>query len=201
MFVYLDWVSKLQGISPIARLLGIRMANWAGYVGTDNDLGPEQPACQIDLDAALAWIGCSESELRAAMGELELEGVRPIRIEARKILYTFPVLEDWEETPVKTARVDPLTIYVIRADIGDVVKIGISKYPDYRLQNLQAANPVQRLNFVFKFEGTASVIRRVEREAHAALSDKALGNEWFGVRPEIAINVVKGLLAKAGLSA
>ncbi len=197
MFAYLNWVSDLEGISPIARLLGIRMSNYASYIGDGFDLGPDDPACQIDLAKALAWIGCSEDELRPAMKELIAEGVRPLRIENGKIVYSFPSIEHPELESPSPKPDYPISIYVIRA--GATSKVGISKYPRYRLENLQAANPTQRLEMVWTFEGPSKIIRRVERQAHSQLEPRALGHEWFDLHAEHAVETVRALLMKAGL--
>jgi hypothetical protein len=200
MFVYLNWVADLQGISPVARLLGIRMANYASYVPSCDWPASDEPACIIDLEGALAWIGCSESELQTAMIELAEEGVRPLFVKDRKILYSFPVVEEWEASASSHPKRDTaLSIYVISAQ-SHVSKIGISKYPDYRLQNLQAANPTQRLNMPWRFVGPSSIIRRTEREAHAKLAIRAIGNEWFSVEASEAICTVQKILEKAGLN-
>jgi hypothetical protein len=200
MFSYLNWVAGLQGISPVARLLGFRMSNYANYIVGSDWPGPNEAACTIDLDATLSWIGCGEDDLRAAMPELADQGMYPLFIEGRSILYSFPVLED-RQSPSSPADHDyALTIYVISAH-SHVNKIGISKYPAGRLQNLQAANPSQRLNMPWSFEGPSKVIRRVERQAHVELRSIAVGNEWFAVETGRAIEVVRTLLLKAGLKA
>lgn len=196
MFQYLNWASDLEGISPVARLLAIRFANYASYAGD----GP--CACETDLEKALAWIGCELGELLVAMGELREQGVDPLLIEGARICYTLPQLE-WTEpkqNPRPARKNDLLWIYVITAN-DHVSEIGISKFPDYRLANLQAANPIQPLSIAWKAQGPSVAIRRAERAAHQALAAYALGNEWFGVHYKIATDTVRRLLAGDGIEA
>ena len=198
MFQYLHWVSDLTGISPVARLLGIRMANYASYADTSVMAAALDAACKIDLATTLAWIGCDEDELHSAILELKNEGIDPLIIHGDCIFYSFPELLDPSDNPNGRKASDyRMTLYVIRAT-DRISKIGISKYPAYRLGNLQAANPSQALTMVWQFEGPSKIIRRVERQAHAVLAERAMGHEWFGVAPDEAIRVVTDLLAKAG---
>jgi hypothetical protein len=196
MFEYLNWAVRLEGVSPVARLLAIWMANHCTLISGKFELPPDEPACEVDIDAALAWIGCSEGELLAATAELVQQGVSPLSIVGRRLQYTFPDLVQYESTPAAPSMKDTLAIYVI-SGAKNVCKVGISKFPDTRLANLQSANPVQPLKIVWTVRGEAKMIRRAERDAHQALAPHALGNEWFQVDPDHAADVVRLIVEEA----
>lgn len=84
-------------------------------------------------------------------------------------------------------------IYVITIGEG-ISKIGIAYRPVERCAGLQAANPTERLDLAFVEKAPQPVIHRAERRAHAALSNFAMGNEWFRVSRDTAIAAVKEAL-------
>lgn len=193
MFEYLNWAVQLEGVSPVARLLAIWMADHLTYISSSIAPSPDEPVCEIDIDAALIWIGCDESELLLATGELIRQGVSPLNVVGRKLHYTFPDLVTHDVKVLDKAVDSSLSIYVISAG-ADVSKIGVSKFPDYRLHNLQAANPLQVLSLAWSAAGQSKVIRKAEREAHRRLDNYAMGREWFNVEASRAIAVVKSIL-------
>lgn len=78
---------------------------------------------------------------------------------------------------------DTRFIYFVSA--GDLVKVGIATDVDARLAGLRAGAPVG-----LKLRGTREVPRlfgiQIERQIHAALSEHAIGREWFKITPKEA---------------
>lgn len=181
MIEYLNWAASLEGVSPVARLLAMLMA--------DNVSRGE-----IDIDRAVAWIGCTEPELLLASTELLDLGLKLLAIEGRKVKFELPAVVQFPGRAI--ASQDNLSIYVIV--LSPVIsKIGVSRNTEVRLANLQASNPVQQLSIAWKFAGPSTQIRRAEWLAHKQLERQSLGNEWFRVGSERAIEVVKAAIEEA----
>ena len=199
-FQYLNWATQLKGVSPVGRLLAFWMGNWARLLNVNADLADGLPAWEVEIDPALEWIGCSEFELLHACDELIAHGVDPLNVVGRKIQFTFPDIPD-TGLDVRYSTPDrPLSIYVISAADG-VTKIGVSRSPATRLAGLQASNPINKLQLVWTIEGRSPAIRRAENKAHAALSEHAIGNEWFRVSSAAAIEIVRQVLSELGVEA
>lgn len=179
MIEYLNWAASLEGVSPVARLLAMLMAN---NVSTG----------EIEIDRAVAWIDCTETELLLA--STELVDLKAFGIEGRKVKFDLPAVVDFHGKAI--ASQDILSIYVIVLS-PEISKIGVSRNTQTRLANLQASNPVQQLSIAWKFAGASTQIRRAEWLAHKQLKRQSLGNEWFRVGSERAIEVVKAAIDEA----
>lgn len=79
-------------------------------------------------------------------------------------------------------------LYVIQAEDGGPVKIGVSRNPANRLSQLQSAHH-KPLRIVDSFEGSYATEKRI----HERLSEKRLSGEWFEDCPELweAVNFVR----------
>ena len=73
----------------------------------------------------------------------------------------------------------PLRLYAIRSTGSGLFKIGISKHPESRLQELQVGSPI-RLEIVSLTDIESP---GAEREAHRALASYRLRGEWFDFGP------------------
>jgi Meiotically up-regulated gene 113 len=88
-------------------------------------------------------------------------------------------------------------IYVIKGD-RDNVKIGVTKYPETRLAQIQTGLS-QKIDYAF-IAPTSGNAYAIEKEAHAMLARHRLNGEWFDASPELAIAAVAGAAAKLGQS-
>lgn len=190
------WALELKGVSPIARLMAVFLADKFRLAEPSEDpweIG-EDPELLAEVGRAGIWIGCQEAAVVEATRELVRHGIRLTDIRDGIVRFRFPM-----EAPDRAAQPEQpkyerrISVYVISAGTG-ATKIGISASPPERLHGLQSANPMTRLKLEFSVEDTSSKIRRVEREAHAELGAHAIGNEWFSVTVDEAIRVVKRLM-------
>ena len=84
-------------------------------------------------------------------------------------------------------------VYVVTD--GTACKIGITNNGNTRLTTLQNGNPRRLTMHVFVRTSSMTEARRVEIAAHKALAAVHLHGEWFGVTPEIASDLVRGVVA------
>jgi hypothetical protein len=188
-FQGLSWASALVGISPLAKLVALRVGDVFPPFG-------DFSRCRCKT--LLEWTSVPEADIRAAIVEL---------VNKTEMLFEDRGAEDWwfllpidnendRPRPDKTDR-SKLTIYVISR--GRFVKIGVSFNALERMKNLQAGAPEQKFTFIWKAVGPAYLIRKVEKNAHQMLSAHLVGNEWFSVTADRAVQTVIVEMAKLGL--
>jgi len=196
MLNYLVWALTLTDIPPVLRLLIMHMAD-RGKATTDA-YSPDHACATISMQAAMEWIGCGREDITGqidALRQLEFESVS---INGDILAFTFPDIDNGGECDA-VPRQDPThSIYVIVN--GEVCKVGISRFPEYRMSNLQAANPLQKLTLYFVAKGPKSKIIRAEKLVHAELARYAIGREWFRVEPETAARTVRGVVRSLGVA-
>jgi len=137
------------------------------------------------------WTGLTEAEALSAIKELENLGVRKVMQRGGDTLFIFP-LKRMEHRPEEKPK-NKLKIYVISG--GGLSKIGISMKPLRRVRDLQNANPHEILSLDFYTGDDEDNIIEVERAAHNSLIGHHVGNEWFSVPKERAIEAVMLALA------
>lgn len=93
------------------------------------------------------------------------------------------------------------SIYVIAPIDGWPCKIGVSTFPLKRVMGLQTSVWKQLEVKFSAFMATTQVARDLERRCHQALSDQSkwLHGEWFDLRPEAAIDLVRFEAELAGI--
>jgi hypothetical protein len=115
---------------------------------------------------------------------------------------SFPAMgADWSQVERRLAGVRegdasvPGYVYVIGKLDGTMTKVGISKCPLKRFNDLQHATGDALGLF---YLAPAAHPRRLEKAVHHYLSERRARREWFAVRPEVAINAVKAMIAEPG---
>lgn len=79
-------------------------------------------------------------------------------------------------------------LYLILAKEVGRVKIGFSKEPTKRLEQLKIGSPVELELFAFKKDNNAKVS---EGELHEKYKDKKVHGEWYDLEPIDYINILK----------
>lgn len=179
------WGFKLDGISPVAKLVAICLGNNA-----HDDVHGEAPIPYI------CEFACAEpQELLAALEELSESAGVTFERAAGQIRFWLPI----EIEPLAPAKPDQrqCSIYVITST--SATKIGISRNKVVRLQNLQSWVP-EKLTLVWSAPGPQYSIKRVEAAVHADLSAHRLFGEWFAISPDVAIEAIKKQMRDHGLS-
>jgi T5orf172 domain len=184
------WAYELIGISALAKLVAIRIGDLFPPVG-------EFTPCR--LQTLLEWTGASEVDVRLAVAELINK--TDILFEDRgngEWFFLLPIENlNMRRFEPKTPDHSKLTIYVISR--GRFIKIGISFNELMRMKALKAAAPEQKFALIWRSVGPAYLIRKVEKNAHRVLASHLIGNEWFSISAEGAIDVVRVEMAKLGL--
>ena len=86
------------------------------------------------------------------------------------------------------------TLYVIQS--GEFVKVGIATNMKSRLFDLQLGNPLL-LRVRMQRTIPAALAIQVEQLVHAALSEHAIGREWFRVDAAVAVRAAQPILRQA----
>lgn len=185
------WALDLKKPAPLVRLAALFLADRGKWVIADQF---DDPLMTADVAAGAAWVGCSDEEFVASVALLRHHGLLLDEVRGGAVTFRIP-LGDGISNPVvepQTVKAErQISVYVISA--GGRSKVGISADPANRLYGLQGANPLMKLVLEFTRSGPSSMIRRIERTAHARLASHAIGNEWFTVTPAEAIAVVAAL--------
>jgi hypothetical protein len=195
-FQAMGWALGLRNISPIAKLAAIYIADGYHDEG-DRDDDRIQP-CRIGDISDFCCVG--DDEVRAALTELEeWTGLVHSYRQPGLVDITLPLpiraaIADAPRAPDKS----PCYIYVIAAQTR--TKIGISRNPTVRLENLQAWAP-ETLRQEWTYGGPRNLIRDIEAACHAELAEHRITGEWFDVTADAAVAVVKAQMAKLGLTA
>lgn len=179
------WAWRLEGLSPLAKLLAIGIAN------TFHDSGT-QP---MSLDRLLKFTGADPVDIDLAFEELGRFGVE----------YSFDGDFVKVDLPLPTlGRVDPPTlqpahwIYVVSSPAA--IKVGISRDAQQRFRTLQWTIP-QPLRLEWTASGPRGLISMVETEVHTLLLGNRINGEWFYVSSRTAIDAIRIQLARHGLPA
>jgi hypothetical protein len=188
------WAMDLAQAQPLQRLAALFLAYRGSWISDEPKDDSEDPWMTADIGLGALWVGCTEDEFVAAVTQLRNFGLLLGEIRAGAVTFCIP-LEKFTSPSVPVKRVErQISIYVISA--GGRSKVGISAEPANRLYGLQGANPLMKLVLEFSRSGPSSLIRRIERDAHSRLTDRAIGNEWFSVTPAEAIRVVTSLFGE-----
>ena len=82
------------------------------------------------------------------------------------------------------------TLYVISERPSGPVKIGISRAPLARINELQTGNP-NPLSLMHQWALDRSIAISWERQIHIDLAEWRLEGEWFDLHPKIAARFIK----------
>jgi hypothetical protein len=182
----MEWAFDLRDVSPLAKLVAIRVADVFPPLG-------EFAKCS--RDGLLEWTGAPEAALRSAVAELVNN--TEMLFEDRGWWFLVPIENTKNgKLPEPTDR-RKLTIYVISR--GRFIKVGISLNALERLKQLQGGAPEQKFELIWKAVGPAYLIRKVEKATHESLAPHLVGNEWFAVSANQAIEAVRGQMERCGL--
>ncbi len=181
------WAFELTGVSPVAKLAAIELAN-------NGDTA-------LPLAMLVDFCVAPEEQVLAALDELQATGKITIVVDGDTVLTKFtlpPFIRTFVFTNDASPRVDmsPCSIYVIAAETR--TKIGISSKAEVRMENLQKWTP-EALRLVWSGRGPRNIIREIEAASHAELSANRIAGEWFDVTPGRAVEIVKSHMAKRGL--
>jgi hypothetical protein len=185
------WANALRDISPTAKLIAIDLAGVSGVeeVGKGDVVGLADFAC------------CTPSDVEAALTELSRFLV--IEREREEVRAIFPTRPDEKEKAGRKRRQELYIaqrrchLYVISK--GGKVKIGISQQLQHRLRTLRTSFPIE-IEVLLTASGPHSAIRGAEKDAHEALTDCALGGEYFDASPERVLGVTKAALLRHDIS-
>lgn len=183
----MTWGWLLEGVSPLAKLLAIRIGD---LQFVDFEAGP------LAIEG-LAKFACTDiREVWKAIDELvQKTGLEFTEREDNSASFFIPI----DPTPLPRTRgpdASPLTIYVMAC--GDRTKVGISRDVERRHLNLQGFNALA-VTLEHRFDGPAHIIRRVERAAHSALATRRVHGEWYSITPNAAISIIHEKLGDLGL--
>jgi hypothetical protein len=185
------WAMDLVKALPLQRLAALYLAYKGSLISDEPPETSDDPWLTADIRAGALWVGCTDVEFVAAATQLRNFGLLLGEVRGGAITFCIPI-DKWVAPPTGAKAVErEISIYVISA--GGHSKVGISAEPGNRLYGLQGANPLMKLVLEFSRTGRSSIIRRIERAAHARLAANAIGNEWFSVPPADAIAVVTAL--------
>lgn len=76
------------------------------------------------------------------------------------------------------------TIYFVQGVDGGPVKIGLSDFPEMRLNALQMASPIKLV-----IRASIMAERSLERDYHARFAAHRLHGEWFSPHPDILAEI------------
>ena len=129
---------------------------------------------------------------KAVAFERERERVKRTRKAADKIEAMVRMAER-RLTELPADRRDSVHVYVI-GSAGNPIKIGIAADPQQRRKDLQTGYPHTLRVYSMTRVETGADARRIEREAHAKLSEYRLRGEWFDYDPYEASELVAALV-------
>lgn len=174
-----SWGLGLLYVPPIAKLVAIRLGD-----GCDADA-----AGVAYFDDLQEWCCASQADIRHALEVLAvLQKVAWVEQPDGSITYELPA----QARPLRRGetRRDPNgSVYVMRGRLG--LKIGITQSVQQRVEALKLATLDDAVELLWSANHRMSVIRKVERHAHAALAAKLIRNEWFAVTQEEAVAAVQ----------
>lgn len=84
-------------------------------------------------------------------------------------------------------------VYIFQVVGVDIVKIGVSDNPWYRLVAIQGCNPYELRLVQATDPRPRHEAMTIERLAHEKLKDKRIRGEWFACSPDEAMDVVNEL--------
>lgn len=90
--------------------------------------------------------------------------------------------------------------YLYFMELGEMVKVGVSRDPKQRLNAFRAGQP-RGLHLRSTIALPAVLAFQTERRVHAALSDHAAGREWFKLRAKDANAIARPICARAEAAA
>jgi len=91
-------------------------------------------------------------------------------------------------------------VYVMASEGGGSIKVGHSKNPVRRLNDLQVSNQdTLRVFWVLRAKGDGA--KKIERAFHNAArkTPHHLRGEWYCIKPEIAVSVIKKIAIKLNI--
>lgn len=202
---------SLRAERPRTRLIAVYLATFSQLVDKKD---PWLIGRRFSLRAAADWLGWHIQDVVDAIVDLaEQEVIHLDRIVDDFVHFVYVeddrLLATFESDHFEPKKLQPSpfeykkkrSIYVITAD-EQTSKIGIAFEPQKRLSNLQIGSPLKRLTLAYVVEVPASAAHRVERLAHDLLAEHAIGQEWFRVPVQEAIDtVIAAIAADEGIAA
>lgn len=178
------WAYRLEGLTPLAKLLAISIANTFREDGTQ----------AMPLSAIERFTGVGVAEIGPAFEELARFGVE----------YEF--VGDFVQIDLPLPRCDRNAlpapqpthwIYVVSSP--NAVKVGISRDVQLRFSTLQFSIPLS-LRLEWTASGPRGPIGVIEAEVHELLSTHRVHGEWFRVSARTAVDCIRTQFAKHGLT-
>lgn len=188
------WARELIGVSPVAKLIALDLADCSGT---------EEIGGRLVKEIA-EFCCCSADEVIVASDEL-IEHVLFIDfdIEKHRLTIGFPVVETSLEKRDRREQSDtfrsskPMWLYVITK--GQHVKVGITTSVEQRVRSLGTAFPGE-VTMILNVKGTARQIRKAEERAHQILSKFCSTGEWFTCDLETALAAARQALTEMGVA-
>ncbi len=179
------WAYDLRGITPLAKLLAIAIAN---------DFR-EEGAQDVSLDYLLRFTDAELAAINDAFWELRQIGVT-CELDDDSVIVDLPLPP--RSGPILSGPQPKLWIYVVVTPAA--TKVGITRDLEQRFRSLQWGIP-ERLRLEWSASGPRGPICMIETAVHDFLSDHQISGEWFNVSPRTAIEAIKAQFAKHGMQA
>lgn len=169
----LAWAMKLRGVSPLAKLIAILLADHFSEV-------------TVPLSRIIEFTNAEKEEIDGAISELVALGAT-VEVLGNDLSFVLPVAPQPMPGRAGPDRA-PLHLYVM--SWGELTKVGVAKDLVSRRTTLEAHLPAP-VKLEWFAIGEAYLIRRAERDVHKALRAHHHHGEWFSCDVETAIECAR----------